>query len=112
MCTVMQVVACDRTGEVEKDAAEDVNLPRSFSIDVGNKLAISTGPAGETRKTSIETVRHVNGTLILEGVQLGKAWHAVINEETGKATITSTTEPTVFVVFADCSLDKPTAAAK
>ena len=112
VCTVTQVVVCDRTGAVEKDTAEDVDLPRSFSIDVGNKLAISKKPSGETRKTSIENVRHVNGALILEGVQLGEAWHAVINEVTGKATITSTTEPTAFVVFAECTLNPPASAAK
>jgi hypothetical protein len=104
--TVKQVEVCDRTGELEKNTAEDVNLPKSFSIDVGKKLVTSKEESGETRTTPIETVRHENGTLILAGVQLGKAWHAVVNEQTGKTTITCTTEDTAFVVFADGSRPK------
>lgn len=112
LCSLIQVVTCDRSSGVEKDTAADVNLPQFFSIDVGKKLVTATGHSGEKRETAIETVRHENGTLIIEGIQLGKPWDAVINEETGKATITCATESTAFVVFAACTLNQPASVTK
>jgi hypothetical protein len=103
-CSPIRIVVCPRIGEVEKDSAADVNLPEFFQIDVGKKLMSGKGSAGEERKSPIETVRHEHGTLILEGVQLGKAWHAVIDEQTGQTTITGTTADTAFVIFASCTL--------
>jgi hypothetical protein len=112
VCSLIHVVVCDRTGEVEKETAEGINLPQFFSIEVGKKMVTAKTSPDEGRQSPIDTVRHENGTLILEGVQLGKPWHAVINEETGKATITSTTESTAFVVFAACTLTQPAGAVK
>src|SRR5207244_3838674 len=84
ICSLIQVVVCERSGGIEKNTAEEVNLPQFFFIDVAKRMVTAKGPAGDTRESKIESVRHENGTLILEGVQLGKAWHAVVNEQTGK----------------------------
>jgi hypothetical protein len=40
---------------------------------------------------------------MLQGVQRGKAWSAVINEETAKTTITGADDETGFIVFAACT---------
>jgi hypothetical protein len=104
ICSVIQVVVCSRDGGIEKETAEGVNLPQFFFIDIQKKTVSAKGPSGDSRQSTIETVRHENGMLILEGVQLGKAWHAVINEQTGKTTLTGTTDETAFVVFAACTL--------
>jgi len=103
ICSVVQVIVCPRDGEIEKDTAENVNLPQFFFINVEKRTVSAKGSKGEKRETAIENVRHENGTLILEGVQLGKAWHAVINEQTGKTTLTGATDDTAFVVFAACT---------
>ena len=105
ICAVNQVVVCPRTGEVEKETPEAVNLPQFFFIDVPKKLVTSKGPSGDVRQTTIEVVKHESGTLILSGVQLGKAWNAVINETSGKTTITGATADTAFVVFAACMVN-------
>jgi len=105
-CSLIQVVVCDRTGTIEKDTAEQVNLPQFIFFDVEKKMVTAKGASGDTRKTDIETVSHDHGTLILGGVQLGKAWHAVINEQTGKATITGATDDTAFILFAACTLNQ------
>ena len=110
-CSPTRVVVCEPDGNIEKDTAEDVNLPKAIVIDVAKKILQAKSSSGEMRETAIEKVRHENGTLILEGVQLGKAWHAVINEQTGKTTITGATEDTAFVVFAACTLN-PTPASE
>ena len=109
-CSPTRVVVCEHDGNIEKDTAEDVNLPKAIVIDVAKKILQAKSSSGETRETAIEKVRHENGTLILEGVQLGKAWHAVINEQTGKTTITGATDDTAFVVFAACTLNSTPAS--
>ncbi len=106
ICSVIRVVVCPREGEIEKETAEGVNLSQFLFVDVQKKIVTGKAPSGETRQTTIESVRHENGTLILEGVQLGKAWHAVINEQTGKTTLTGATDEVAFVVFAACTLNQ------
>ena len=106
ICSVIRVVVCPREGEVEKETAESVNLAQFLFVDVQKKIVTGKGPSGDTRQTTIENIRHDNGTMILEGVQLGKAWHAVINEQTGKTTLTGATEDVAFVVFAACTLNQ------
>ncbi len=103
ICAVIQVIACPRNEEIEKGTAESIDLPQFFFIDFEKKVVTGKGPAGDVRETKIESMRHDNGTLILQGVQLGKAWSAVINEETGKTTITGATDDAAFVVFAACT---------
>src|ERR1043166_9424125 len=103
ICSLTQVFVCERNGEIEKDTAEQVNLPQYFFIDVEKRVVKAKGPSGDARESAIEAVWHEDGALILEGVQLGKAWHAVINEETGKATLTGATADRAFVIFAACT---------
>jgi len=103
ICSVIQTVACPRGEEVSKGTAEDIDLPQFFFIDFEKKLVTGKTSEGEVRETKIESIKHEDGKLILQGVQRGKAWSAVINEETGKTTIIGANDEGGFVVFAACT---------
>ena len=59
---------------------------------------------GATRTTKIERTEHVNGRLVLQGGEDGKAWSISIHEETGKAVLTASGDDVGFVGFGACML--------
>ena len=103
ICAVIQTVSCPRNEAVETGTAEDIDLPQFFIIDFEKKVVTGKAPGGQVRETKIESLKHEDGKLILQGVQRGRAWSAVINEETGKTTITGADDEAGFVVFAACT---------
>ena len=103
ICSVIQTVACPRGEEVTRGTAEDVDLPQFFFIDFEKKLVSGKTAEGEARETKIENIKREDGKLILQGVQRGRAWSAVINEATGKTTIIGANDEAGFVVFAACT---------
>ena len=104
ICAVIKTVSCPRNEDIETGTAEDIDLPQFFYIDFEKKVVTGKTSGGEMRETKIENLKHEDGKLILQGVQLGKAWSAVINEETGKTTITGANDEAGFVIFAACTL--------
>jgi hypothetical protein len=47
-------------------------------------------------------MERMDGKLILQGVQNGKAWSMVITEATGKMTLTASDDQAGFVIFGAC----------
>lgn len=104
ICAVIKTVSCPRNEDIETGTAEDIDLPQFFYIDFEKKVVTGKAADGEVRETKIDSLKHEDGKLILQGVQRGKAWSAVINEESGKTTITGANDETAFVVFAACTI--------
>ena len=104
LCAVLNAVACPRNEEVAAGDAESVNLPQFFHIDVQQKQITGKGPAGDVRETKIDNVTHEDGKLILQGVQKGKAWSAVIDEETGQTVLVGADNGIGIVVFGACAV--------
>jgi hypothetical protein len=46
---------------------------------------------------------HIDGKLILQGIQGSKGWSMVITEATGKMTLTAADDQVGFVVFGACT---------
>lgn len=103
ICAVIQTVSCPRGEDIETGAAEDIDLPQFLFIDFEKKIVTGKSSEGELRETTIERIKHEDGKLILQGVQRGKAWSAVINEETGKTTIMGGNDEMGVIVFAACT---------
>ena len=104
ICAILNAVACPRNEAIEKGDAESVNLPQFFHIDCAKKLITGKGPDGDERTTNIEKMTHEDGKLILQGVQKGKAWSAVIDEETGKTVLVGADNGIGIVVFGACAV--------
>src|SRR5205814_8873080 len=60
ICSLIQVVVCERTGEVERETAEGVNLPQFFFIDVAKKNR------SEEHTSELQSLRHLVCRLLLE----------------------------------------------
>ena len=59
---------------------------------------------GKVLSTTVNIIEHVDGKIILQGIQNSKAWSMVITEATGKMTVTAADVQVGFVVFGACTV--------
>jgi len=90
-------------------APQNVNLPVFFNVDTGNKVLTGKHDGGIEASTPIERLEHLDGKLILqgadngiEGVPDGIGWTMVIEESTGKMSMTASGDGFVLVAFGAC----------
>ena len=103
ICAVTSMVECTPDGKCERSAPQaGNNLPTVLRVDVkdGNLAAND----GSGRKTSIKTSGVVDGQLMLQGAENGKAWNMVIGSETGKWGGSVVEDDGSFAIFGSCTL--------
>ena len=103
LCAVIDTFECWPDGECQWGKAESINIPQFLRINFKKKIISGTRESGEVRTTKIENMARIDGKLILQGVQSGKAWSMVIMESNGKTTLTASDGQAGFVVFGACT---------
>jgi hypothetical protein len=97
------VFDCQVASDCQRGTADSVNLPQFLKIDVKEKT-LSTTEAGEGKRvTSIKNFERVEGNMILQGAEGGRAWSMVIATETGKVSASVSDNQVGFVVFGACT---------
>lgn len=104
-CVIQAVNECVMGKHCTHVSPEDVNLPDFFNVNVKGKVIKGNG-----NKTPIERVEHLDGKLMLqgadegiEGVRDGMGWTIVIDEETGKMSLSASGDGFAIVVFGFCT---------
>ena len=110
LCAPADVAECVTGPACESVTAEDIKLPEFIAIDFTAKRISDGSYGGSKETTAIQNVRKVNGRLILQGAESGRAWSVVIHQSTGKMTaaVAAVSEEDVrvgFVLFGDCTPD-------
>jgi hypothetical protein len=67
------------------------------------KIISATEESNRTDVSVIKNFERVDGRLILQGAENGRAWSIVIFEENGKMSATISDEEAGFVVFGACT---------
>jgi hypothetical protein len=102
LCAVIEVFDCQADGDCQRGTAESVNLPQFVKVDFAEKT-LSTPEQGERKSiTPITHAERVDGNMVLQGVEGGRAWSMVIAKETGKISATVSDHQVGFVVFGAC----------
>jgi hypothetical protein len=102
LCAVIEVFDCQAGGDCQRGTAESVNLPQFVKVNFAEKT-LSTPEQGERKSvTSIIHAESVDGNMILQGVEGGRAWSIIIANETGKFSATVSGQQVGFVVFGAC----------
>lgn len=104
ICSTDDTVACLDEGGCSAGDAADVNLPSLVRVDFAKKLitGLSGERAGET--TPLETMRHNEGHLVVQGGQGGRGFTLLLDESTGDLTVGVVGSGTVFVVYGACAV--------
>jgi hypothetical protein len=110
LCATSQAVECSTSGDCDKIALKEVNMPRFVIVDPGKKEIRHTGPGASKKTSSIERQEHVDGKLMLQGaedgienVRDGLGWTLAISETSGEFVLTASGEEVAFVVFGACT---------
>ena len=109
VCANQTVNECLPSQPCRMVAPENVNLPNFFYVDTGNKVLTGKHDGGIDASTPVERLEHLDGKLILqgadsgiEGVKDGNGWTMVIDEGTGKMSMTASGDGFVIVAFGTC----------
>ena len=109
VCANQTVSECLPSQRCRMVAPENVNLPNFFHVDTGNKVLTGKHDGGIDASTPVERLEHLDGKLILqgadngiEGVPDGNGWTMVIEESTGKMSMTASGDGFVIVAFGAC----------
>lgn len=102
LCAIIEIYDCGAEGECEKATPGEVDAPRFFKIDFKQKKISGTLETGHHRTTQIMEMERVDGKLILQGVDQGTGWSAVITEANGRVALSGTGDQVVFAVFGAC----------
>ncbi len=101
LCVPIQAIDCDAAEECLRGSADSVNIPQFLRINFKEKIISAVDKSG--RKASIKTLEHIDGKLIIQGIQEGRGWTMIISEQTGKMSATVTDDQVGFVIFGACT---------
>jgi hypothetical protein len=81
LCAIASVTECSSGRDCERQTAEGAEVPPFIWVNVQQRLLKSPDGA---RTSPITAVERADGRLMLQGMQNGRVWGAVIDERTGK----------------------------
>jgi len=102
LCATIETFECGSDIECQRGTAQSINLPQFLKIDFKEKKISGIRESGEVLTTEIENMERSDGKLVLQGTQNNKGWSMLINEATGKMTITVSDDQVGFMVFGAC----------
>ena len=103
LCAVTAINECTADGKCERTAPQkDNKLPTFLRVDT--KGGFLGADDGSGRKTPIKASSVVDGQLVLQGVENGKAWNMVIGSESGRWGGSVVEDDGSFALFGACTL--------
>jgi hypothetical protein len=103
LCASVQATVCSEDGECTIDLPWNVNIPAFIEVDLAAERLSTTTASGLNRTTSIEHLDHRDGTIVLQGYEMGRAFSWIINEATGQVTVAVAREGAAISVFGSCT---------
>jgi hypothetical protein len=95
------VMECGDTGECQQRTVKSANLPSFVAVNFEQKTISDT--TNSDRTSQIKHMERIGGHLILQGVENGRGWNMVIDEETGSLSASSADQGLGFVIFGACT---------
>ena len=103
LCTAVHVTECRSSGECRIEPPWNLNIPQFLQINLKDRTLSTTAASGEKRLTPIRGLTREGGELVLQGVEAGRAFSFVVEEETGMASIAIAREGMTVSVFGACT---------
>ncbi len=103
LCASVQATVCYEDGECAIDLPWNVNVPAFIEVDLDAKRLSSTNASGLNRTTPIKHVERQDGTIVLQGFEMGRAFSWIITEATGQVSVAVAFEGAAVAVFGSCT---------
>jgi hypothetical protein len=99
----VQATVCFEDGECATDVPQNLNIPDFIEVDLEAGRLSTTAASGLNRETPIAHVSREDGTIVLQGFEMGRAFSLVITEQTGRLTAAVAREGRAVSVFGACT---------
>jgi hypothetical protein len=103
LCSTSRVVVCFEDGECINVLPWEIGVPQFVVIDAKKMTLSTTKASNENRSTPIRTLQRDAGTIILQGIEQGRAFGFVIDEATGLLTVSVARDGVSVSVFGACT---------
>jgi len=103
LCSTSRIIVCFEDGECVDALPWELNIPQFIIIDAKKMTLSTTKASNEARSTPIRTLLRDEGTLILQGVEQGRAFGFVIDELSGLLTASLARDGMSVSVFGACT---------
>lgn len=103
LCAVLEASRCAPEEGCARVALVDLNVPDFVEVDLTAKLVRTTAASGENRSTAILSAVRQEQSIFLQGVEKGRAWSFVLDEESGRLTAAVAREELSVNAFAVCT---------
>ena len=103
LCSAVQVTVCGIDGECDSGLPWEWDVPQFVIIDLTKKTISTTEASGENRSSPLRHVERANGVIIVQGVENGRAFSAVLNEEFGDGAFSVALDGVTVSAFAACT---------
>ena len=103
LCSTSRIVVCFEDGECIDSLPWEFNVPQFVVIDTKKKTISTTEASNENRSTPIRAIQREDGMLILQGIEAGRAFGFVIDEESGLMTVSVARDGLSVSVFGACT---------
>ncbi len=103
LCSTGNITICFEDGDCEAGDAEALNVPQFIEVDLNQKKLSTTRASGLNRSTSAETVKRVDGTIVVQGYEKGRAYSFVIQEKSGQMAIAVASASRGVTSFGACT---------
>ena len=103
LCAAVEATLCTGDGVCDSGPAWDFRVPQFIEVDLKGKLLTTTAASGENRSTPIKNLTRDQGLIVLQGVQLDRAFSAVLHEADGRVTFAIASDGIAVNVFGACT---------
>ncbi len=86
LCTPGEVTVCAMDGECTSGPPWEFNVPDFIEVDLEAGLLKTTEASGENRQTPIPRIIREEGLIVLQGLEMGRAFSFNIEEASGTMT--------------------------
>ena len=103
LCSSANVIVCFDDGVCESAMPWELDVPQFINVDLDKRRLSTTKASGQNRVTTVETVKRAGGKIYLQGVDRGRAYSFVIDEETGFLTVAVVRDDLSVTAFGACT---------
>ncbi len=103
LCTAVAATRCLESGGCTSEAPWNLNIPQFIEVDLKDRTFSTTRASGENRMTPIRSLSREDGLIVLQGVEAGRAFSFVIDEESGMASVAVARDGATVSIFGACT---------
>ena len=103
ICSAGQAQICLETGDCYSAAPWELAIPDFVVINTREKTISTTEASELNRETTFDKVEKSNGLIYLQGTENGRAFSFVIDEATGRMTVSVARDGLSVTVFGACT---------